>query len=197
LNPPYPTRCRVEEKIAYLSVRKRRFYNGKAHFFTLVIRVTERTVPADGQMMLFPDVELEGWWTSLELPEEQVIELYEGHAVCEQYHSEFKTDLDIERLPSGKFATNALILSLAAFAYNILRIIGQLGLMGWESPVRHKVKRRRIKSLDPPSGGTVIQELLYLAARLIKTAHRLKLRFSRYCPGYQAFEALYYRLLPT
>lgn len=140
-------------------------------------------------MMLFPDVELEGWWTSLELPEEQVIELYEGHAVCEQYHSEFKTDLDIERLPSGKFATNALILSLGAFAYNILRIIGQFGLMGWESPVRHKAKRRRIK--------TVIQELMHLAARLIKTAHRLKLRFSRHCPGYRAFEALYYRLLPT
>ena len=148
-------------------------------------------------MMLFPDVELEGWWTSLELPEEQVIELYEGHAVCEQYHSEFKTDLDIERLPSGKFATNALILSLAAFAYNILRIIGQLGLMGWKSPVRHKAKRTRIKSLDPPSGGTVIQELLYLAARLIKTAHRLKLRFSRHRPGYRPFDALYYRLLPT
>ena len=98
---------------------------------------------------------------------------------------------------SGKFATNALILSLAALAYNILRIIGQLGLMGWQSPVRHKAKRRRIKSLDPPSGGTVIQELMYLAARLIKTAHRLKLRFSRHRPGYRAFEALYYRLLPT
>ena len=130
-----------------------------------------------------------GWWTSFELPEEQVIKLYKGQAVCEQYHSEFKTDLDIERLPSGKFATNALILSLAALAYNILRIIGQLGLVGWGSPVRHKAKRRRIK--------TVIQELMYLAARLIKTAHRLKLRFSRHCPGYRAFEALYYRLLAT
>ena len=180
---------RVGKKVAYLSVRKRRFYNGKAHFFTLVIRVTERTITSGGQIMLFPDVELEGWWTSLELPEEQVIELYKGHAVCEQYHSEFKTDLDIERLPSGKFATNALILSLGAFAYIILRIIGQFGLMGWESPVRHKAKRRRIKM--------VIQELMHLAARLIKTAHRLKLRFSRHCPGYRAFEALYYRLLPT
>ena len=158
---------RVGKKVAYLSVRKRRVYNGKAYFFTLVIRVTECTITSDGQMMLFPD------------------------------HSKFKTDLDIERLPSGKFATNAPILSPAALAYNILRIIGQLGLMGWQSPVRHKAKRRRIKSLDPPSGGTVIQELMYLAARLIKTGHRLKLRFSRHCPGYRAFEALYYRLLAT
>ena len=182
-------RPRVGKKVAYLTERKRRVYNGKAYFFTLVIRVTERTITSDGQMMLFPNVELEGWWTSLELPEEHIIALYEGHAICEQYHSEFKSDLDIERLPSGKFATNALILSLAALAYNILRIISQLGLMGWESPVRHKAKRRRIK--------TVIQELLYLAARLIKTGRRLKLRFGRHCYGYRAFKALYYRLLAT
>ena len=31
-----------------------------------------------------------------------------GHGTSEQFHSEFKTDLDIEQLPSGKFATNAL-----------------------------------------------------------------------------------------
>ncbi len=177
---------RAGKRIAYLRVRKKRVHNGKTYFFTLVIRVTERTIAPDGQMMFFPDVELEGWWTSLQMSEEHIIELYKGHAVCEQYHSEFKSDLDIERLPSGKFATNALILSLAALAYNILRIIGQLGLIGFESPVRHKAKRRRIK--------TVIQELLYLAARLIRTGHRLKLRFGKYCPGYRAFEALYYRL---
>ena len=62
--------------------------------------------------------------------DEQVIELYQGHGTSEQFHSEFKTDMDIERLPSGKFATNALVLSMAAFAYNILRFIGRLGLLG-------------------------------------------------------------------
>jgi len=31
--------------------------------------------------------------------------------------------MDMERLPSGKFATNAL--TLAGLAYNILRFIGQ------------------------------------------------------------------------
>ncbi|MEE8056405.1 MAG: hypothetical protein V3T17_01020 [Pseudomonadales bacterium] len=34
-----------------------------------------------------------------------------------EHHSEFKTDMDIERLPSGKFATNALV--LACFALTI------------------------------------------------------------------------------
>ena len=50
---------------------------------------------------------------------------YHAHGECEQFHSEIKTDMDLERLPSGKFATNALILELGMVAYNILRMIGQ------------------------------------------------------------------------
>ena len=72
-------------------------------------------------------------------------------------------------MPSGKFATNALVMALGCFAYNILRFIGQLGLLREKSPVRHPGKRRRIK--------TVIQEWSYLAARLIKSGNRLRLRF--------------------
>ena len=33
--------------------------------------------------------------------------------------------MDMERLPSGKFETNELVLELAILAYNILRMIGQ------------------------------------------------------------------------
>ena len=72
---------------------------------------------------------------------------------------------------------------MAAFAYNILRWIGLIGLVGEISPVRHPAKRRRLK--------TVIQELMYLAARLIKTGRRLKLRVSRLGPGFEAFQAVY------
>jgi hypothetical protein len=32
-----------------------------------------------------------------------------------------ETDLDVERLPSGKFATNALVLACAQLAYYLLR----------------------------------------------------------------------------
>ena len=133
-----------------------------------------------------------GWWTNLALPEEEVIRLYEGHGLCEQFHSEFKNDLDIERLPSGKFATNALIMSLAVLAYNILRYIGQMGLLGDVSPVRHPAKRRRIK--------TVIQELIYMACRVIRSGRRYKLTclcvarrqgFGRCSPGYLAFRQVY------
>jgi len=160
--------------------------DGEDYTFRRVVRVTQRMIDKRGQCLLSPEITLEGWWTSLSadaFSDEQVIGLYQGHGASEQFHSEFKTDLDIERLPSGKFATNALVLSMAAFAYNILRFIGQLGLLGDRTPVRHAAKRRRIK--------TVIQELIYLAARMIESGRRLKLRFSRHCPAFEAFGKVY------
>ena len=111
-----------------------------------------------------------------------MIALYRDHATSEQFHSEFKTDLDIERLPSGTFATNALIMTLATFSYNMLRWSGLISLVGDVSPA----KRRRLS--------TVIQELMYLAARLIETGRRLTLRFCRNCPGDPAFYTAYHRL---
>lgn len=36
--------------------------------------------------------------------------------------------MDVERLPSGKFESNKLVLELTVIAYNILRIIGQESL---------------------------------------------------------------------
>lgn len=177
---------RQGKRVALFRVRERQEYEGQFYYFSRVVRVIERTIDKRGQVLLCPDIELEGWWTSLDLPDEQVIKLYQDHGTSEQFHSEFKTDLDIERLPSGKFNTNALIMSLAVFAYNILRLIGQLGLLGENAPVRHSAKRRRIK--------TVIQELIYLAGRLIETARRLKLRFSRHCPAFDVFLQVYNRL---
>jgi hypothetical protein len=63
-----------------------------------------------------PEIELEGWWTSLWSPCEEIIAYYAEHATSEQFHSELKPDLDIERLPPGKFATNALLLACAQLA---------------------------------------------------------------------------------
>lgn len=177
---------RPGKRVALLTVRKPQEYEGETYVFTKVIRVTERTVNKHGQILLMPETTVDGWWTNLANNEEKIISLYKNHALSEQFHSEFKTDLDLERLPSGKFATNAAVMALGAFAYNILRFIGQLGLLGEKSPVRHPGKRRRLK--------TVIQELMYLAARLITSGRRLRLRFSRHCTAYQAFTDVYGRL---
>jgi hypothetical protein len=155
--------------------------------FRRVIRVTERMTDKKGRPFLLPEIELEGWWTSLDLPDEEVIALYRGHGLCEQYHSEIMTDMDLERFPSGKFATNQLVMACTALVYNILRFIGQLSLVTSRGIVRHPAKRRRIK--------TVIQELIYFAGRLIATGRRLILRFSRHVHGHvSAYRHAYQRL---
>lgn len=80
---------------------------------------------------MIADIEYDFWDTPLPqaFPPAEVIHWYEDHGTHEQFHSEFKTDLDLERLPSGKFATNDLILSMAALAYNVLRLMGILALL--------------------------------------------------------------------
>ena len=167
-------------------------FRGRTRSFRRIVRVTVRTIDRDGNALLVPDIALEGWWTSLPealVDEEQVIALYRAHGTSEPFHSEFKTDLDIERLPSGKFATNDLVLACAVLTYNILRWIGLAGLTGRDAPVRHAAKRTRLK--------TVMQELMYLAARVVESGRRLGLKFSTHCPAFLSFSALYDRLCPS
>tara|TARA_R110000868_G_C10881300_1_gene762973 strand:+ start:156 stop:1460 length:1305 start_codon:yes stop_codon:yes gene_type:complete len=151
-----------------------------------VVKVTVRMSNRHGQLFLEPQIELEGWMTSLPpkvADDKTIIKLYRDHATSEQFHSEFKTDLDLERLPSGKFDTNDLVMAFAVMAYNILRWMGLRGLMGDDAPVRHKAKRRRLK--------TVMQELMYMACRMISSGRQLTLRFGKHCPGFSAFSSVY------
>ena len=127
--------------------------------------ITERTIDKYGQFNLVPDVEVETWWTNLGDPDEEIIRLYHAHGECEQFHSEVKTDMDLERLPSGKFATNALVLELGMIAYNILRMIGQ-GTIGGRAPRQKRdVKRRRLR--------TVISNLIMMAGHVTMHARQL------------------------
>ena len=158
--------------------------------YRVVFEVIRRTITADGQKLLVPEIEAATYWTSLKIPAKKVIELYHQHGTSEQYHSEIKTDMDLERLPSGKFATNALVLSLGLVAYNVLRLCGQNALQrngglpkSKRMPIRRPVSRRRLRS--------VIQDLMYLAARLTRHAHRLGLSFWRNNPWHGVWESLY------
>ncbi|MET4162164.1 hypothetical protein ABIE61_002018, partial [Marinobacterium sp. MBR-111] len=85
--------------------------------------------------------------------------------------------------PSGKFDTNDLVMAFAVLGYNILRWMGQHALLGPDAPVRHPAKRRRLK--------TVMQELMYMACRLVSSGRRLYLRFGQHCPGFRAFGCIY------
>jgi plasmid maintenance system antidote protein VapI len=133
----------------------------------IVYKVIERTIKADGQILLVPEIEVETWWTSLDISDEEVIRLYEKHGTSEQFHSEIKTDMDLERLPSGYFDTNALVLELALMAYNILRIMGQESLKKDKIALKRGVQRRRLR--------TVIQNLITLASHVVKHARRIYL----------------------
>jgi hypothetical protein len=69
-----------------------------------VVRLTARSIDKHAQTLLMPEIELEGWWTSLNNPEDEIVQFYADHGTSEQFHSEFKTDLVIEQSPSGKLA---------------------------------------------------------------------------------------------
>lgn len=70
----------------------------------------------------------------MSLDAERIIALSANQATSEQFHAKFKTDLDVERLSSGKFATNALVLACIMLAYIILHWLGQRGLLSTGCP---------------------------------------------------------------
>lgn len=180
--------ARAGKRVGLLSLEVERAWRKAKRTFRLIVQVTERTIDKKGQRLLVSEIELQGWWTSLDVAAAEVIDLYKHHGMHEQFHSEIKSDLDLERLPSGKFDTNDCLLHLASFAYNCLRLLGQLGLTGELAPIRHPAKRRRLK--------TVLQEIMYRAAKFVAHARRLVLDFGRGVAAHaQVFIVLQERLL--
>ena len=136
-----------------------------------IYEIIERTIDKNGQYFIVPDVELGTYWTNLPLPDQDIIELYHTHGESGQYHSEIKTDMNVKRLPSGKFESNKLVLELTMIAYNILRIIGQESLKKHEDPKRKKVRQGRIR--------TVISNLMQFTNHLTGHAGCLVLSIGR------------------
>ena len=148
--------------------------------------IIERTIDKHGQILLVPDIEVNTWWTNLGWTDDEVIASYHAHGECEQYHSEIKTDMDIERLPSGKFATNCLVLELAILAYNLLRMIGQESLKH-RPPEKKTIRRRRLR--------TVIQNLILCASHITKHARRLFMGMGRSNVWRYAFRQVFPRFV--
>lgn len=155
----------------------------------LVFSVTERTINSKGQVLLIPEIEIETYWTSLDLPPNEIITLYHAHAECEQFHSELKTDMDLERLPSEHFATNAIVLLLGMLAYNLLRLCGQESLREDSGNIqqrptyRRKAFRRRLR--------TVMQDLIYMACRITHHAKKWRISFGIYNPWSRIWLSIY------
>ena len=177
-----------EGKMVYVGDVLRKCH--KKHY-RVVFEVIERTIKAGGQVLLIPEVEVNTWWTSLgsrTATPDDVISIYHKHGTSEQFHSEIKSDMDLERLPSGKFATNSLILTLSVPVFNMLRLCGQEG-MGHGYTPRKVVKRRRIR--------TVIQDLMYMAARVVTHAHQMYLTFSKRNPHREIWAQTYIAFVGT
>ena len=155
-------------------------WRGAAEVGIRVYRLIEETIDRDGQLLLVPKLSIEGWNTTLgHLSNTQIIALYADHGTHEQFHSELKSDMNLERLPSGKFNANDAVCSLAVLAYNALRIIGQNALIGSDSPVRHEAGRRRLK--------TVIREFICAPGQWIRHARQTLLGLPEAWAGFAAF----------
>ena len=135
--------------------------------YEIIVRDTDKF----GQYLFEPQVEVNTFWTNLGLSDQEVIDNYHGHGECEQYHSELKTDMNLERLPSGKFDTNALALELSMLAFNILRMIGQKALGRKNPRLKQTVQRRRHR--------IVINNLINMACHVTEHARQMVIGLGR------------------
>ena len=142
----------------------------------MVFEVIERKIDAAGNRLLIPEIEVNSWWTNLNIEAEKVIELYRDHATSEQYHSELKHDMDIERLPSGKFAVNRIILAIAMNAFNALRLLGQKSI---EKESKKYVKRKRV--------GKVIRDIICVAGKVVRHGRQLIFKMNEKDPMLPVF----------
>lgn len=151
--------------------------------FKLVEHITDR----DGQQFLTPELEVSTYWTNLPCDAQKVVDLYQGHGTSEQFHSEIKSDLDLERLPSDKFCVNQIVLLCGMVAFNVLRTIGQAVVsLSDHAPKKINVSRWRLK--------TVLRDVIYSACRIVSHAGRVVLNFGSNCPWFGVYSKLAHAL---
>ena len=157
--------------------------NKEKQAVSVAFEVLERVTDPDGQLLLIPEIEVNTWWTNLPCQAETVVSLYHDHGTSEQFHSELKSDLDVEQLPSGKLCVNKIIFLCAMVAFNVLRTIGQETIKNASlAPQKINVKRWRLK--------TVLQNIIYSAVRICRHAGRVELHFGRHSPWFNVMEKL-------
>jgi hypothetical protein len=157
--------CPRDGKTVYTGSTERR--HGKMAKVRLVYEVTERT-SKKGQMLLVPEYTIFSVWTNLEeVSCADVLRLYRDRGTCEQYFAEIKSELDLERLPSGKFSVNELYFQLGMFVNNMLRVMGQ-SLLGPDITKMKGATRRRLR--------TVMQTLMHMCGRVVHHARQVILR---------------------
>ena len=178
-----PFKNRKEKGVKYFG-SIRRTVSGIESPVRMVYEVTEIT-SKNGQPYLLPIVRINAFWTSLETSEKEIIRLYRERGTSEQYHSELKTDMDMERLPSGNFEINRAFLHLGMLVYNMLRVVSRDMVISRALGLK-KASRRRTK--------TVINNVMFMCGRIVRGGRILRLKLA--CPPawHQFFARLFYRL---
>ena len=155
-----------------------------------VYEIIERTIDKYGNPLLIHDIEVNMWWTNLPYKAETIIELYHDHGTSEQFHSELKHDMGIERLPSGKFNVNEMYLMIAMNAFNVLRFIGQSAkAVKTALPVKSRSFRMRL--------GKVIQNIIGIAIKYVSHAGKKIIKIwegNPWHPIYSELDAVFQRL---
>ena len=152
----------------------------------MAVEATERITLASGERLLFPEVTVDSWWTNLPCEADECVGLYHSHATSEQFHSELKTDMGMQQLPSGKFRVNDLILRLAGIAFNLLRTIGQRAMAA-----ARKNGRLRVKSQGRFRLLTVLWNYVRVACKLVRHAGQVTARFGRGYFNFFDFKEIY------
>jgi len=131
----------------------------------VAFKVTVRNITSKGEKLLIHEIKIDTYWTTLYEDAITLIDHYHNHGRSEQFHSEIKSDMDVELFPSGNFETNYLILLLVMLSYRFLRTIGQEMLIEKSlTPVKLTVKRHRIKG--------VIRDLIIIACKYVPRSNR-------------------------
>ncbi len=140
-----------------------------------------------GQLLLMPQVKVFSVWTSLDqtFTDKEVLKLYRMRGTSEQFHSEFKTDMDMERLPSGKFQVNSVFLLMGMLTHNMLKVIAE-DMVTQKDLGLKKATRRRIK--------TVMTSVVFMSSRIVKHARQLILQLGCSRPWFDWFASLFTRL---
>jgi hypothetical protein len=146
--------------------------SGEQEAMNVIYRVTRRSIDKRGQALLIDEVEVETYWTNLWQDAAEVVALYHAHGTSEQFHSELKTDMNLERFASHSYAVNSLQLQLGTLAYNLVRVVEELAREEREEwPARIKeVQRRRV--------GSVIADLILVAGKIVRHAGKTVMKLA-------------------
>lgn len=135
-----------------------------------------------GEKLLIPHRSLHMWRTNLpkyKYSAKRILDLYKDHGTSEQFHSEYKSDLNIERLPSYKYLTNQLVLHISQITFNVLRIIGEKSIIFTNSV--HTRKRLR----------TVILKIIYTPCWFTRKNNKWTIFLPRNHPSSNLFLNIY------